>query len=505
MISNSNDVYSDEYQSKDENVELVRQLDDNDKFKTDNINNLEELLKKSRRLNNSITTRLIDEKLENLSNQKIQSIENLILSCNQIRISNQFNWTHLPKKLRSLDLSGNFLSSINEIEKENNQLESLALSFNEINQISDVFSIEKWSNLCLLDISYNMLRNLKETIESLKHLSKLRILYLHGNPLSLLVDYRIYVVNCLEKLIILDDIRITAEERFRSRTYSIIDRKDKDYALFQITFSTIENVPTPPINQNEWPLQIHRYKMRLDWFEEEEDIKEIDIPFDKMSNFKRFKKSQFESSSAEHKPNIDLSPNTFNLTINNVIPFRDFLFHGTKCQFIHQMTEYWSPDQLNQANDQKTKANSSKEKKSESPVKKKKIEDLSKLVTIKDPIETVLAEFHVELRPFLDGDYQVCFQYKSPIEQLQQQQQQQLTDSINQTKSGKQKDGEKSDPSKDKKRSSASKSNQDKTKDQSKDKKQSNANEADLNNLPQPLQCSIQFQLHRFVSEQQII
>ncbi|CAF1253611.1 unnamed protein product [Rotaria sp. Silwood1] len=504
MFSNSSDVYSDEYQNEYENVELVRQLDDNDKFKTDNINNLEELLKKSRRLNNSKTIRLIDEKLENLSNQKIQSIENLILSCNQIRISNQFNWTHLPKKLRSLDLSGNFLSSINGIEKENNQLESLTLSFNEINQISDVFSLEKWSNLCLLDISYNMLSNLKETVESLKNLSKLRILYLHGNPLSLLVDYRIYVVNSLEKLIILDDIRITAEERFRSRAYSIIDRKDKDYVLFQITFSTIENVPTPPINQNEWPLQVHRYKMRLDWFEEEEeDIKEIDIPFDKMSNFKRFKKSQFESSFAEHKPNIDLLPNTFNLTINNIIPFRDFLFHGTKCQFIHQMTEYWSPDQLNQANDQKTKANSSKDKKNESPVKKKKIEDLSKLVTIKDPIETILAEFHVELRPFLDGDYQVYFQYKSPIEQSQQQQQ--LTDSINQTKSGKRKDGEKNDPSKDKKRSSASKSNQDKTKDQSKDKKQSNENEADLNNLSQPLQCSIQFQLHRFVSEQQII
>ncbi|CAF4932422.1 unnamed protein product, partial [Rotaria sp. Silwood1] len=164
-------------------------------------------------------------------------------------------------------------------------------------------------------------------------------------------------------------------------------------------------------------------------------------------------------------------------------------------------TEYWSPDQLNQANDQKTKANSSKDKKNESPVKKKKIEDLSKLVTIKDPIETILAEFHVELRPFLDGDYQVYFQYKSPIEQSQQQ----LTDSINQTKSGKRKDGEKNDPSKDKKRSSASKSNQDKAKDQSKDKKQSNENEADLNNLSQPLQCSIQFQLHRFVSEQQII
>ncbi|CAF4361514.1 unnamed protein product [Rotaria sp. Silwood2] len=463
MISSSSDVYSDQYQSEYENLELVRQLDDNEKLKNGNVNNLEELLKKSRRLNNSKSIRLIDEKLENFSTRKRQSIENFNLSCNQLGLSNQFNWAQLPKNLRSLELSGNFLSSINEIEKGNNQLESLGLSFNELNQISNVFSLSIWPNLCLLDISYNTLSNLEETIESLKNLSKLRIVYLHGNPLSLLIDYRIYVVNSLEKLTTLDDITITAEERFRSRTYSINDRKDKNYALFQITFSTIENVPIPPINQNEWPLQIHRYKMSLDWFEEDDKKKDIEIPFDKMANFKRFLKSQLESSPAEHNTNIDLSPNTLNLTINSIIPFRDFLFHGTACRFIHQMTEYWSPDQLNQTNDEKKKSNSSKDKKNESPVKKKKIEDLSKLVTIKDPVETILAEFNVELRSFLDGDYQVYSQYKSPIEQSQQQQQQ-LTDSINQTKSNKRKDNEKNDSNKDKKSLSASKSNQDKTK-----------------------------------------
>ncbi|CAF1454602.1 unnamed protein product, partial [Rotaria sordida] len=163
-------------------------------------------------------------------------------------------------------------------------------------------------------------------------------------------------------------------------------------------------------------------------------------------------------------------------------------------------TEYWPPDQINQGNYQKTKPTSSKDKKSENPVKKKKIEDLSKLVRLKDPIETVLSEFNVQLRQFLDGDYQVNIEYKSPIEQQ--------IDSINQTKSIKEKDVDKNDSNKDKKQHrSPSKSNQDKTNDQLKDKKQLNENQSeyDKNNLVQPIQSSILFQLHRFIAQQQII
>jgi hypothetical protein len=83
----------------------------------------------------------------------------------------------------------------------------------------------------------------KKTIESLKDLNKLRILFLHGNPISLLVDYRLYVVDSLDKLNVLDDITITAEERFRARHFSKSNEHPKDYSQFQITFGTIQNVP----------------------------------------------------------------------------------------------------------------------------------------------------------------------------------------------------------------------------------------------------------------------
>jgi hypothetical protein len=98
-------------------------------------------------------------------------------------------------------------------------------------------------NLCLIDLSYNLLNDLKKTIESLKYLNKLRILFLHGNPISLLVDYRLYVVDSLDKLNVLDDITITAEERFRARHFSKSNEHPKDYSQFQITFGTIQNVP----------------------------------------------------------------------------------------------------------------------------------------------------------------------------------------------------------------------------------------------------------------------
>ena len=40
------------------------------------------------------------------------------------------------------------------------------------------------SHLSLLDLSYNLLADLRLSVESLTHLEQLRVLYLHGNPLS---------------------------------------------------------------------------------------------------------------------------------------------------------------------------------------------------------------------------------------------------------------------------------------------------------------------------------
>ena len=69
-------------------------------MKDDNVNNLEDLLTQSRRLNSRKCSRLIDQQIENLSINKSQSIQRLILSCNKIGKSDQFNWTQLPKSLQ---------------------------------------------------------------------------------------------------------------------------------------------------------------------------------------------------------------------------------------------------------------------------------------------------------------------------------------------------------------------------------------------------------------------
>jgi hypothetical protein len=111
-------------------------------------------------------------------------------------------------------------------------------------------------------------------------------------------------------------------------------------------------------------------------------------------------------------------------------------------------------------------------------MKKQKNEDSSKLVTRKDPIETILAEFNIELRHFLDEDYQVSFTFKSLL-------QQQIDSNIEPIK-----------PSK-------------KTKNEhqvlNEIKKLLNENPVESLPLPDPFQCSIQFQLQQFISQSQII
>ncbi|CAF1118107.1 unnamed protein product [Adineta steineri] len=473
----TNDTYSDEIENENQTIESVHQLGENKKLKNENENNLEELLIKSRQLKSSKSLRLIDEQIENISTKKNSTIQSLILSCNLLDKNQQIDWTKLPKHVHHLELSGNFVKSLNGIENNNNNdLKSIGLSFNEITEVNQIFSLPKWSNICLIDLSYNILNDLTKTIESLQNLNKLRILYLHGNPISLIIDYRLYVIDSLEKLLVLDDITITAEERFRARHFSNSDQHPKDYAKFTITFGTVSNIPNPPINQNEWPLQIHRYKLRLDWFDGEKQ--DIDIPFDKFADFNRFNQIQIESSHSDYKPNIDFSPNHLDYSINTLIPFRDFLFHGTTCRFIHEMTEYWQPGEIIEEKSGKKKSNAKEEKKVEAPVKKKKPEDLSKLVTRTDPIEEIFAEFHVELRSILDGDYQVSFPYKCLI-----QQQIDLNTQQNLPIKPNKKDNKKTDS----------------TQDKNKEKQKAQTNEPIP--LPQPFQCSVHFQLHRILSE----
>jgi hypothetical protein len=49
--------------------------------------------------------------------------------------------------------------------------------------------------------------------------------------------------------VILDDITITAEERFRARHFHQSDQHPKDYAQFTVKFGTVSNVPMPIPNE----------------------------------------------------------------------------------------------------------------------------------------------------------------------------------------------------------------------------------------------------------------
>ncbi|CAF1137171.1 unnamed protein product [Adineta ricciae] len=480
-----NEIYSDELSNENETIELINPLGENKKFSTESQFTLEELLIKSRQLNSSKSFRLIDQQIETLPKRISSSIESVNLSANLLNKNEKIQWKDLSKQIQHLELSGNFLDSLQGIETRCDKLQSLGISFNEISSINQIFFNEKWSNLYSLDLSYNLLNNLSETIESLSNLNQLRILYLHGNPFSLIVDYRLFVIDSLHKLHVLDDIPITTEERFRARTFSNCNSHPKDYSKLTITISNLMNIPQPPINQDEWPLQVHRFKFRFQWFnDEEEEKKEINVPFDKFADFNRFHSSYLEFQHSDYKPTMEFSPNFFNLTIKSLVQFRDFLFHGTKCEFIHQLTEYWPPGEPNDDKASKKKSNQNSDKKVvESPPKKKRNEDLNKLVIRKDPIETILTEFHVELRSFLDGDHQILFPYKCFI---QQNLYPIIEKEILPTKS--KKDLKKTDSIKEK------------AKEKSKDKIM-NINEEN----PQPFQCSIHFKLFRFVSDEELI
>ena len=72
-------------------------------------------------------------------------------------------------------------------------------------------------------------------------------------------------MDSLEKLNVLDDITITAEERFRARHFSKSNEHPKDFAKFKISFGTIHNVP--PTIPSEVFLFIHSDKITFEYLE----------------------------------------------------------------------------------------------------------------------------------------------------------------------------------------------------------------------------------------------
>ncbi len=68
-------------------------------------------------------------------------------------------------------------------------------------------------NLLSLDLCYNLLWDLATSLQAFQSLPKLRQLTLVGNPIYLLKFYRTITLRSLPNLMVLDDIKITVDER----------------------------------------------------------------------------------------------------------------------------------------------------------------------------------------------------------------------------------------------------------------------------------------------------
>jgi hypothetical protein len=130
------------------------------------------------------------------------------------------------QRLRELDVSGNNLGRIDgipwslqilnaydcQIESVGNLPESLlhlGLGYNKLgskDQLSAV--VNMCPELVSLDMAFNSFCDFKETLETIAHLTKLKHLYLTGNPLALAPNYRLWVLKTLAGLEVFDDIAI---------------------------------------------------------------------------------------------------------------------------------------------------------------------------------------------------------------------------------------------------------------------------------------------------------
>ncbi len=111
-----------------------------------------------------------------------RNLTELVLNCNQIRDCDS---SCLPDSLEILDLTGNYLSDLGKmLRKPMINLKHLGLGYNWIQSLSGCCSDLYWPALRSLDLQYNQIDDLLALIQDLAGLSKLKILNLIGNPIS---------------------------------------------------------------------------------------------------------------------------------------------------------------------------------------------------------------------------------------------------------------------------------------------------------------------------------
>lgn len=211
--------------------------------------------------------RIVDKKVTEIDDGLLQlkNLKQLTLSANLIK---SIDSKKLPKGLQELELAANQISDISALCVCPPPLIHLGLSYNLISSITGHMKSTSWPHLLSLDLSFNNLADLYHTINVLKMLPKLKNLVLQGNPLALVPGYRGYTIDSIRQLTILDDVRISADEKHFFKGLSKLKDVPVDEAQMMISIKTIKGVRMPeeiedPEINSDYPKTEHKYHVEF--------------------------------------------------------------------------------------------------------------------------------------------------------------------------------------------------------------------------------------------------
>lgn len=226
--------------------------------------------------------RIVDKKVTEIDEGLLQlsNLKKLSLSANLIK---QIDSRRLPKGLEELELAANQISDISTLCVCPPPLIHLGLSYNQISSVTGHMKATSWSNLLSLDLSFNNLTDLFGTINVLKTLPKLKNLVLQGNPLALVPGYRGYTIDSIRQLTILDDIRISADEKHFFKGLSKLKDVPLDEAQVTVSIRNIKGVKMPeeiedPEINADYPKTEHKYHIEFHFLKAEPTLCPNDTP-----------------------------------------------------------------------------------------------------------------------------------------------------------------------------------------------------------------------------------
>eukprot|EP00038_Savillea_parva_P018948 m.25929 g.25929 ORF g.25929 m.25929 type:complete len:607 (-) comp4278_c1_seq1:20-1840(-) len=120
----------------------------------------------------------------------------------------------------------------------------VGLPLNKLDSLASIrFKPLQWRALLSLDVSHNWLCDLRTTASTLAQLPSLAALQTTGNPITLLPQYRPFMVNALPHIEFLDDHRVEFEERLESGLLSgCLPEKD---AHMTVTIHSVSGLLKP--------------------------------------------------------------------------------------------------------------------------------------------------------------------------------------------------------------------------------------------------------------------